>query len=100
MATTRREMYEWLRRTGPPRSIYIRFPSPNTVTFEVGCDVGWIIDCGLHQCSSCDPRKASRHGKTLAEARTFKRAQLLRDKYRRWLKDFKAAEAAGDEHDS
>ncbi len=93
MTLTKRDLFKWLARTARPRTISISFPFPAAITYEVGCDVGATLDCTTPNCSSCKPHTNRKHGKTLAETRTYDAAVTQKTKYQRWLGEFQKAEA-------
>ncbi len=99
MKLTRKAMWEWLERTGPPRSVDVDPPSSDAVSayYEVSCQVGSIKGCGCNGCNPRTRRRGTAHGVTLAQSQTFQRAHVLRAKYQDWLDAFEAAEAKGGE---
>ena len=94
MAVAKKEFFDWLATTKPPRRLTLDHPSRYDSLYEVGCDVGALVKCRQSPgCSGCDPKKSPQHGKTLAGARKYATAVGLRSKYYRWLQQFQAAEA-------
>lgn len=76
MALTKREFFDWLTTTRPPREITVNRPYD-------WCTTRWGVSCSL-------PALGRFQGKTLSEPHNSASAEQHRSKYQRWLDEFEA----------